>query len=86
MPYGSPANAVALATVPTPATIKTNTKRTNNGRGIILVCPTSPGPTRFALDKARIIPFGNAHSLEQELTGSPITVVRSGRKATLQDR
>jgi hypothetical protein len=38
MPYGSPANVVvALATTLTPATNKTDTKRTNNGRGFILV-------------------------------------------------
>ena len=35
MPYGSPAKAVALATTLTPATIKTEAKQTNNGRGFI---------------------------------------------------
>jgi hypothetical protein len=85
MPYGSPAKVVALATTLEPATIITDTKRRNNGRGFILVDQPHRVPPGSRVAKARLIPFSNTEYGNVGLTGSPTPVVRSGRSGTLQD-
>ncbi len=51
---GSPANAVALATTLTPATIKTEKKRTNNGRGFIWFDQPNRVPPGIAASNSKI--------------------------------
>lgn len=65
IPYGSPENAAALATTLTPATIKTDTIRTNNGRGCIWFNQPHRVPPGIVVSHSNVHTVSNSRIFER---------------------